>query len=80
MKLGRAANTGTALRDVVVERCVNGKCWCKKAETCLLYRCTNCDMPVDRDGRALFDDWCADGIDRGFGACPYCHGPVLKRY
>lgn len=65
----------TALRDVMLQRCAgggsHGRCWCRSAATCRFYRCTNCDMPVDKTGKALLDDFNA-------GPCPYCNGPMPK--
>lgn len=47
-----------ALRDVMVDRCAGGggRCWCRSAETCLFHRCSNCDMPVDENGKAGAED------------------------
>ena len=72
----------TALRDIVAQRCAGydfyGSCWCRSASTCLLYRCNNCDMPVDETGHALLDDFCMPGVDRSAGPCPLCCGPMRK--
>jgi hypothetical protein len=78
----RARIASTALRDVVAQRCAGydfyGRCWCRSASTCLLHRCTNCDMPVDDTGKALLDDFYMPGVDRHAGPCPYCGGPMRK--
>jgi hypothetical protein len=68
------------LRENMIDRCCGsgGRCWCRSAKTCLFKRCENCDMPVDRDGRALYDDFGADHIDRHSGPCPSCNGPMPK--
>lgn len=68
------------LKIVMLDRCARGggRCWCRSAQTCRFKRCENCDMPVDRDGRALCDDFGADGIARNAGPCPYCNGPMPK--
>lgn len=77
----KAVQARYALRDVMVEKCAGAGrsgCWCRSAASCLFHRCKNCDMPVDETGKALLDDFYADGIDRNAGPCPYCNGPMPK--
>lgn len=70
------------LRELMLQRCAgggaSGRCWCRSARTCRFYRCENCDSPVDRHGRALLNDFGADGVDRHAGPCPSCNGPMPK--
>lgn len=63
----RLAQVGTALRDVMVEKCAGAgrsRCWCRSAASCLFHRCKNCDMPVDENGKALFTDFYAHGFTK----------------
>lgn len=71
------------LKLAMLERCAGGAghpCWCRSAATCRFKRCENCDMPVDANGKALFDDFYGRGMDRNAGPCPYCDGPMPRLY
>lgn len=75
-----------------VKDCVFGQCKCADAAACQFKRCKNCDMPVDDNGKALFDNFHAHLIDshghyRGkmfefYGDepvhCNICNGPCPK--
>ena len=91
----RTAMAATALRDVMVDKCAGvgrSRCWCRSAARCLFTRCTNCDMPIDENGKALFDDFNAHATTKEghYGGrmfefygdepvpCPYCNGPMPK--
>lgn len=68
------------LRQAMLDRCAgdaaHGHCWCRLASTCRFNRCTNCDMPVDKNGKALMSDY----IDAEEFPCEYCEGPMPKLF
>lgn len=78
--LDRARYAAQVLQLNMLQRCADGphNCWCRSASTCLFYRCENCDMPVDKFGKALLDDFYSLHVDGNAGPCPYCDGPMPK--
>lgn len=76
--LDRARYAAQALQLNMLQRCADGppNCWCRSASSCRFYRCENCDMPVDRSGKALMDE--ISDVDWNAGPCPDCNGPMPK--
>lgn len=71
----------SGLRETMVLRCAGngaGRCWCRSARTCRFQRCENCDMPVDKNGKALIADMYAGDFDRNAEPCSYCDGPMPR--